>query len=653
MKPKVATDPTPDQLRPLILVETLRKLWLASTCHKITTLWQTHNVLHNSQHAYLRAKGTETALLHICNQLDNARCSFASIYLTQWDIKRAFDSVHPIILKLSWYRLGVPPDVADYLVDLDTQGHTIPRTNAASAAWAANAYANFSADPQGDQLPTFTAERGTGQGDVQSALAWDAFYDILLTALSLLPSDRLYTSTSSNSLTAHNDEAFADDLNSLSPTVAAQQSAADLICAFAIVFGLHIVPDKLKAFAIHNGHTSAPDDELLTLHTYPWSPLSVPITPWHPGDPPLDFKTLGVTKSTDGIDQAQLDLTVNSLTAISTILSARRCSPATKLAVIMSSTISKHIYAAVFTNWSYEYLTKHVDPVLTKLLKNTHHLMQSFPNSFCYLPSTHGGYNLHKFSDLVQLRKASILRRGIDSPHANTRATTDSLINRTFTTLSPPTHSSFGQSLPGHYYLDNPPTPLLFNSLIDFAKAHNLQLVRTGNPAPLLHTPFTHLIADTPPKHKNLTFLHRYNITSPADLLDYDPQNHSPRFHIPRNLSWIEHYLPSLNNIDQPRANWRPGLCILLGDTVHELLGKINSHTFSTHSWSLTTPLCQPRCSHPRLRHPLHFCPQTVQLGAASSTTITIDALNHSQPQNPKTPKPQNPIRRFSKPYNK
>jgi len=237
MKPKVATDPTPDQLRPLILVETLRKLWLASTCHKITTLWQTHNVLHNSQHAYLRAKGTETALLHICNQLDNARCSFASIYLTQWDIKRAFDSVHPIILKLSWYRLGVPPDVADYLVDLDTQGHTIPRTNAASAAWAANAYANFSADPQGDQLPTFTAERGTGQGDVQSALAWDAFYDILLTALSLLPTDRLYTSTSTNSFTAHNDEAFADDLNSLSPTVAAQQSVADLICAFAIVFG--------------------------------------------------------------------------------------------------------------------------------------------------------------------------------------------------------------------------------------------------------------------------------------------------------------------------------------------------------------------------------------------------------------------------------
>jgi hypothetical protein len=40
----------------------------------------------------------------------------ADKYLSSWDIKRAFDRVPKNILILSWTRLGVPKEVAAYLV---------------------------------------------------------------------------------------------------------------------------------------------------------------------------------------------------------------------------------------------------------------------------------------------------------------------------------------------------------------------------------------------------------------------------------------------------------------------------------------------------------------------------------------------------------
>ena len=49
----------------------------------------------------------------------------ADQYLSSWDIKRAFDRVPKNILILSWTRLGVPQDVAAYLVGLDTAGTTV------------------------------------------------------------------------------------------------------------------------------------------------------------------------------------------------------------------------------------------------------------------------------------------------------------------------------------------------------------------------------------------------------------------------------------------------------------------------------------------------------------------------------------------------
>jgi hypothetical protein len=44
---------------------------------------------------------------------------------TSYDMSKAFDTVSKNIQKIAWSRMGVPADVVDWLVDMDTDGVTV------------------------------------------------------------------------------------------------------------------------------------------------------------------------------------------------------------------------------------------------------------------------------------------------------------------------------------------------------------------------------------------------------------------------------------------------------------------------------------------------------------------------------------------------
>jgi len=71
----------------------------------------------------LPRKGTDTANLQIVNSIETAFNDRKSLYGSSWDIKRSFDSVSKSLIRLAWWRLGIPPDIAEWLVllDLDSQ----------------------------------------------------------------------------------------------------------------------------------------------------------------------------------------------------------------------------------------------------------------------------------------------------------------------------------------------------------------------------------------------------------------------------------------------------------------------------------------------------------------------------------------------------
>ena len=129
--------------------------------------------------------------------MEEADNSGTPIVLSSWDIKQAFASLSYNVLALVWHLLGVPWEMAEYLVSLDKDDSTVIRSPWAEDAFASNKYTAFRqykprpevrAKGPGARPAKFSRQRGVAQGDVRSPHNWNAFYDILLCALHALES---------------------------------------------------------------------------------------------------------------------------------------------------------------------------------------------------------------------------------------------------------------------------------------------------------------------------------------------------------------------------------------------------------------------------------------------------------------------------------
>lgn len=191
-----AVIPSVEDLRPLILVEAARKVWSKLILRKLKKCWMAHPLLNEAQHGYRAARSTMTASLIHLNLLEDAWDSGRELHSTSWDMSKAFDSVSKNVMRMAWRRVGVPKDVTEWLVTLDIAGTTVVRTPYAIEQWNINGYNSvitnddMAQTPEGIErnpilgmLQAFSAERGTGQGDVTSPTCWNSVFDILLTAL--------------------------------------------------------------------------------------------------------------------------------------------------------------------------------------------------------------------------------------------------------------------------------------------------------------------------------------------------------------------------------------------------------------------------------------------------------------------------------------
>jgi hypothetical protein len=115
------SEPKLSELRPLMLVEVMRKIWVGLIMRKIASFWEKWNLVDQSQHAYLRGKGTHTVLPQLLNCLEGARDFKTSIYLSSWDMKKAFDSVGRKFLLWCLVRLRIPKELASYMIGLQKE----------------------------------------------------------------------------------------------------------------------------------------------------------------------------------------------------------------------------------------------------------------------------------------------------------------------------------------------------------------------------------------------------------------------------------------------------------------------------------------------------------------------------------------------------
>ena len=159
--------------------------------------------------------------------------------LCSWDVKRAFDNVCRTVIRMALNRLGVPPNVIRMIHEMEVDGITVVRTP----------LTHYIYDTEGmeglrkldERFPGILyLERGVPQGDTGSPLIWLAVYDILFRALTIQRS-RL-----TNRL-AHTVN-YADNLKSIAGNLPSLQEQANLVSAFALVFGLDQSKAKFRAF---------------------------------------------------------------------------------------------------------------------------------------------------------------------------------------------------------------------------------------------------------------------------------------------------------------------------------------------------------------------------------------------------------------------
>ena len=107
--PKTSGDSTKlSDLRPLMLIEVLRKHWCTHIARKIMAVLYKHQALEDAHHGYIAGRGTGTAsILHI-NRSEDAEEKTYALHGSSFDLKKAFDSLLDAGINWSMRRLGIP-----------------------------------------------------------------------------------------------------------------------------------------------------------------------------------------------------------------------------------------------------------------------------------------------------------------------------------------------------------------------------------------------------------------------------------------------------------------------------------------------------------------------------------------------------------------
>ena len=137
------------------------------------------------------------------------------------------------------------------------------------------------------------------------------------------------------------DLGYADDLVSLSPSLAGLQLKADLMSAFALLFELKISAPKLCAACL--GATTP--NPTLIIHGPGWTPATIQVRTQG------SITMLGLTHDINSQQTTQPQLTRAYLTQAATILGHQRVADTTALVASISK-MAKAAYTSQFIPWS-------------------------------------------------------------------------------------------------------------------------------------------------------------------------------------------------------------------------------------------------------------------------------------------------------------
>ena len=264
----------------------------------------------------------------------------------------------------------------------------------------------------------------------------------------------------------------------------ALQEKANIVSAFAIIFGLEIASEKLRAFAVDYGneHSPGPHKELEVqkagggIDLVPMATSGV-------------LKHLGVLHSLDGSYKEQVEKTALMIRKYTAIISSRRTTADVKLLVLSISVMAKALYPMKFATLSlaeYRALDKEFNIAFKKLSR----FMPSHPNALLYISKVLGGSGFPQFSSRCQLEKLAWLHRSAYSDHKTKVAGQALILHQAYQAAIVPAPQQFIEiphipPLKGR--LRGSDTPLVLDSLLEYLNELGLDFAVGG--VPMLESP--------------------------------------------------------------------------------------------------------------------------------------------------------------------
>jgi hypothetical protein len=443
----------------LVLIDAIWKIWMRIFIWRIQKWWTEHEILHPSQHGCVKGKSTDSASIWFLNALETAKELCTWLMMTSWDIMRAFDTVSKAMCKFAMLRLGIPEQLVDYIIQVDKQAHIYVRTPLALQLLKQGKL---------DTKYGFQAERGTGQGDVVSALIWTSIYDILLTALGKVTDDSFHTRESHGRLSPTPDIAYADDLVSIMATTNGLQAKADIVSGFCIIAGLKLAIGKFRAFGINWGNEWHEEGQHIQIYTHQWKANMIEMA--------TDGRITHLGRTWDmhltNLDEfRQIGMWCDNVLRY---VVQRKATADTKILAIKLSIIPKLVYKLKFMGWplkKYRELDLHFIRAYKQITRN----MKTYPTDLLFLPSKYGGNGLTGITDAVQLAKLQLAVRGLTKQ--DTRHPMSSMLARGITLSG--SHVRCGiKSKSDQIWYDE----CWARSLIEWTQEAGIRLVAHGNP---------------------------------------------------------------------------------------------------------------------------------------------------------------------------